>query len=164
MKIKALIAAAAALLISATSCGLLGGNSQNASTSGTSVGSALLGLYTQYKTDGKIDLSNITNIVNLATVVNNIGGLKKGAVEDSANSFIEQFTSGLVTGSNNLVNQANSVNVLGQLKNLTNIDLSAITNAASQAANGAKADLTTASQEVSTAVNSVTNILKMLGK
>ena len=38
-----------------------------ATSNGKQAGAALKSLYTQYKADGKMDMSNLTNIMNLAT-------------------------------------------------------------------------------------------------
>ena len=93
------------------------------SSNGTSAGSALLGLYTQYKTDGKLDLTNTKNISNLVTLATNIKGLKS----TDTKSTVSNFVSGLITGSNSLVNNSNSTTVLNSLKKVANLDLSSLT-------------------------------------
>jgi len=164
MKIKSLIAAFAAIIFTCTSCGVTGSTSStaNPTKNGTSVGTALLGLYTQYKTDGKLDLSNVTNLANLATIANNIGGLKDTA-SSTASSFLDLFKSGLIKGSTNLVNNANADSVINILTKLSNTDLSSLTKAAAGAATGIST-ISNASKDVSTAVNSVTSILNMFKK
>ena len=97
------------------------------STNGTSAGSALLGLYSQFKADKKLDLSNPTNITNLLTLYQNIKGL-------SGNSNTASFLSGLISGSKNLVNAGNSASVLGALASVSNLDLSSLANQAATAA------------------------------
>lgn len=48
------------------------------STNGINAGSALLGLYTQFKADGKLDFKNANNITNILKLASNISGLKSG--------------------------------------------------------------------------------------
>jgi len=126
MKLFKVIAAVAAALILSTS--LQSASAQNSSTlsnvaslltqdNGSSAGSALLGLYTQYKVDGKIDLSNVKNITNLVTLAKNIKGL-------STQKNTTGFLSGLISGSKSLVSNSNSSKVLSTLSNISNLDLS----------------------------------------
>ncbi|MBO4605156.1 MAG: hypothetical protein J5667_01275 [Bacteroidales bacterium] len=130
MKLSTIFAAAAALVL-ATSCGIFGvGNStQTPSGSGQASGAALRNLYTQYKTDGKIDMTNINNILNLAALSQCIGELKDAGTVDKSD-YIKDFATGLILGSNNLVNQNNSTSVVGGLANLAGINLSSVTTAA----------------------------------
>ena len=165
-KIIATIAAIAALMLSSTSCGVLGGTS--AQTSGSTVGSALVGLYSQYKTDGKIDLSNTSNIINLATLASGVQTLKgqtsTSAASTTANSVLSQFASGLVSGSNNLVTTTVAPTVTNTLTNLANTtDLSSIISAASKASSTVSSLSSTAS-EVSSTVSSLKSIFSLLGK
>lgn len=130
MKLNAILAAAAALLL-ATSCGIFGaGNgTQTPTGSGQASGAALRNLYTQYKTDGKIDMTNINNILNLAALSQCIGELKDAGKVDKS-EYVKEFATGLILGSNNLVNQTNSTPVVGGLTNLAGINLSSVTTAA----------------------------------
>lgn len=115
--------------------GLLGAAQQPAQsesyTAGQQSGVALKALYTQYKADGKLDFSNLNNllnIVNLSAQVQKVTKAEKGTVDYS------EFGKGLVAGSVNLVNDINKdqvVNVLTQ--QLGNIDTSKITEVAGQA-------------------------------
>ena len=97
---------------------------------GSSAGLALLNLYTQYKADGKLDLSNSKNISNIITLASNIKGLKGSDSKTDLSSFV----SGLISGSKNLVNRGNSTSVLNSLKSISNLDLSSLGNAAASAA------------------------------
>lgn len=115
--------------------GLLGAAQQPAQsesyTAGQQSGVALKALYTQYKADGKLDFSNLNNllnIVNLSAQVQKITKAEKGTVDYS------EFGKGLVAGSVNLVNDINKdqvVNVLTQ--QLAKVDTSKITEAAGKA-------------------------------
>ena len=94
-------------------------------TTGKAAGSALKSLYTQYKADGKLDMTNLNNILNLTTLSNNIKDLK-GMSNKSA--FYKDFATGLIKGSDSLVNKSNSTSVMNGLTNLVNnVDLSGLT-------------------------------------
>ena len=115
--------------------GLLGAAQQPAQsesyTAGQQSGVALKALYTQYKADGKLDFSNLNNllnIVNLSAQVQKITKAEQGTVDYS------EFGKGLVAGSVNLVNDINKdqvVNVLTQ--QLAKVDTSKLTEAAGKA-------------------------------
>ena len=115
--------------------GLLGGAQSTAQsesyTAGQQSGVTLKALYTQYKADGKIDfsnLSNIANILNLSAQVQKITKAEQGTVDYS------EFGQGLIAGSVNLVNEINQAQVVEVLtQQLGNIDTSKITEVAGQA-------------------------------
>lgn len=89
-------------------------------TNGNSAGSALLGLYTQYKADGnKLDLKNTKNIANIMTLAGNIKNLSQTKDKTS-------FLKGLIGGSKNLVNTGNQTSVLSSLTKLSGMDLSSL--------------------------------------
>ncbi|MBO7261201.1 MAG: hypothetical protein J6U97_06935 [Bacteroidaceae bacterium] len=170
MKIKSIILALVAMLTFA-SCGVLGssvaGNS-DASKSGHSSGVALRNLYSSYKESGKLDMTNISTMLQMASLVNGVQELKSTS---DKSSFYADFASGLILGSNNLVNKSNSDNVMSTLTTLSNLDLSAITNAASNnttvatatGALGTAANIAAASESVSTAVSSLGTIFSLFG-
>lgn len=140
---------------------------QTASTSltknnGAAAGKALLALYTQYKSNGSLDMTNAMNIANMITLANNIKGLKSNV--NTAN-----FVKGLISGSGKLVNTGNSKNVLGSLTKLAGLDLSSLQTSAKAAAktaatNAAKSAATDAlskiasSKDASTAVSNAKEI------
>lgn len=132
--IKVIMTIAAVLLISAPlqeakaqSSAISSAISALTSQNGKSAGSALLSLYTQYKADKKIDLTNPANISNILTIANNIKGLAQA-------SNTTNFLSGLISGSKNLVNNNNSSSVLSSLKSLSGLDLSSLAGAAAKSA------------------------------
>lgn len=168
MKTLKLIAVSAIALILATSCSILTGSTATAAdettvanaTTGSAAGTALLGLYTQYKQDGKIDLNNINNILNLATLASNVKGIKN-TVDTSS------FVSGLINGSKNLVSKANSAKVLESLTTLSGLNLNNISKAAdkaSQSASDALSSLNTTASSVSTAVSTLSTLFNTLKK
>ena len=127
MKLKSIFAVMAVCLMT-TSCGMLGGaaagSAASGSTNGQSSGAALKSLYSQYKSDGKVELSNINNIISLAQLANGIQGLK---TQDDKSQFYADFAEGLILGSQNLVTQQTSKPVTNTLSSLVSgTDLSAI--------------------------------------
>jgi len=118
------------------SCGIIGVGTKNgsASVSGQASGAALKSLYSQYKTDGQIDVTNLNNIIMLAQLSNGIQGLK--GVDDKS-AFYNEFAEGLILGSDRLVTKNTASTVAGTLQTLANgTDLSAITAAGVLAAAG----------------------------
>ena len=144
-----------------------------ATSEGQAAGVALKALYGQYKTDGKLDMSNLTNLMNLAALATSVQNLKG---QTDKTTFYKDFVKGLITGSNNLVNENNSTSIMSGLQNLVNnVDLSGLTASAEEKAESAAATLaeklTGASEKASTAVENapeiagaVTNILNLFKK
>ena len=166
MKLSTIFAAAAALVL-ATSCGIFGaGNGTATPTSnGQASGAALRNLYTQYKADGnKVDMTNLQNILNLATLSQAVTELKDAGKVDKSD-YIREFATGLILGSNNLVNQTNSTPVVNNLTNIAGIDLSSVTSAATALiANGITAAATQTQQaqaqtQTASAASTVTSAL-----
>lgn len=123
---------------------------------GTAAGKALLALYTQYKSNGSLDMTNPTNIVNMVTLANNIKGLKS-----SVNTT--NFVKGLISGSGKLVNNNNSKTVLGSLTKLAGMDLSSLQTSAKTAAktaasNAAKSAATEALSKIASSKNASTAV------
>lgn len=169
MKIKSIILALVAMITFA-SCGVLGsatGNSE-AAKSGKSSGVALRNLYNTYQSTGKIEMTNISTMMQVASLVNGVQALK---TTTDKTAFYADFLTGLITGSNNLVNKNNSTNVMNALTTMSNLDLSAITNAAANNNNaatatgalGTAANIAAASESVSSAVSSLNSIFSLFG-
>ena len=109
-----------------TSCGIFGIGTKNgsASVSGQASGAALKSLYSQYKTDGQIDVTNLNNIIMLAQLSNGIQGLK--GVDDKS-AFYNEFAEGLILGSDRLVTKNTASTVTNTLQSLASgTDLSTI--------------------------------------
>lgn len=131
-----------------------------ATSNGQAAGAALKALYTQYKADGKIDLSNINNIMNLAALANNLKDLK-GQTNKSA--FYKDFAAGLVTGSNSLVTSSNSTAVMNGLSKLVNnVDLTALQGKASEVVENVTTKGSAALEDANQIATSVSSILKLL--
>lgn len=127
-----------------------------ATTNGQAAGAALKALYSQYKADGKLDMGNLSNIMNLTTLATNVKDLKG---QTNKTSFYKDFAAGLVTGSNNLVNSTNSTSIMNGLQNLvSNVDLSGLTQKAETTASSLTEKLTAASGKATTAVENANEI------
>lgn len=133
-----------------------------ATTNGQAAGAALKALYTQYKTDGKLDMANITNIMNLATLATNVKDLKG---QTNKTAFYKDFATGLVAGSSNLVTSGNSNLVMNGLSNLVNnVDLSALQGKATDVVSNVTTKGTAALENANQIATSVTSILNLFKK
>ena len=158
MKLFKHIAAAAAALMLLSSCSVLKNVATNAVSSGTNTGAAISALYNIFKATGGIDLSNLTNIINLGQILTGANSLA-----NATTSFTDDFASGLISGSSQLVNSSNVATVLNTLKSLSNVDTSAITKAASSyASSGVATPLTSSTAGVSETISSLTGLFKAL--
>jgi hypothetical protein len=127
----------------------------DATSSGQAAGAALKALYTQYKADGKLDMTNLNNIINLTTLSNNIKELKGMS---NKSTFYKDFATGLMKGSDSLVDKSNSTSVMNGLTNLVNnVDLSSLTESTTQ-----QTTTTSTATSASEIVSSVSNILNLL--
>ena len=107
---------------------------------------------------GGIDLSNLTNIINLGQILTGANSLA-----NATTSFTDDFASGLISGSSNLINANNVTSVMNTLKSLSNIDTSAITNAASSyASTGTVSPVSTSNSGVSETISALTGLFKTL--
>lgn len=103
---------------------------------GIAAGKALLALFNQYKSSGKLDLANATNLSNLVSLVNNVKGLTGTSTVASTPA---DFINGLISGSGNLVTNNNSNTVLSTLGSLAGLDTNSIAKSAASAASSAAA-------------------------
>ena len=141
-----------AMCLMTTSCGIFGVGTKNssASASGQASGAALKSLYSQYQTDGQIDITNLNNIIMLAQLSNGIQGLKD---VDDKSEFYNQFAQGLILGSDRLVTKNTASTVTNTLQSLaSSTDLSTIAAAGVLAVAGAEQ---TGQQTAQTAQQSV---------
>ena len=140
-----------------------------ATLDGKAAGVALRALFTQYKADGKFDMGNLNNLLNLTSLANNIQGLKG---QTNKGAFYKDFASGLVMGSNNLVTEQNTTSVMDGLTNLVNnVDLSGLTQKAEETQATVAEKVASATTKANTAVtnateiaSAVTNILNIFKK
>ncbi|MCQ2074928.1 MAG: hypothetical protein MJY77_07040 [Bacteroidaceae bacterium] len=135
------------------------------SSNGQAAGAAIRSLYTQYKNDGKIDVTNMNNVVNMVSLANGIQGLKG---LDDKSAFYKDFATGLILGSNNLITNNNSsaiTGLLGGLASLTGIATGALNNMVSSAASGTQNALSAISDKtagVASTVSTLSSIFNML--
>lgn len=122
---------------------------------GQQSGVALKALYDQYKVDGKLDFSNLTNVANIMNVAaqaQKIKDAEKGSVNYS------EFSKGLIVGSTNLITDINVDQVVGALKETVadKIDTEKITEATDKTQ--------TAVSNISQAAGSITDIINLFKK
>ena len=96
---------------------------QAAYTSGQQTGVALGALHAQYKAAGKLDMADLTNILNIAIVANAAQTLKE---QTEGGQYYMDFGKGLVVGSNDLVSDTTVGNVLAGISSLSNVDVNAL--------------------------------------
>jgi hypothetical protein len=140
MKKIGIIALFAAVL-SFTSCtvsNVTTTNNSAATSAGTSCGKVLSTLYTQYKSTGKVDMTNsntLLNVVELATYYTTLKANRSNA------AYTKAFAVGMVSGSNGLVTNLNSTSVINALLAITGLsgittNTSGVSTAAISVANG----------------------------
>lgn len=170
MKKVSIILTVVALCVLTASCGVLGaGGNGSGSVNGQQSGAALKSLYSQYKTDGKVDLTNLNNVISMAQLVNGIQGLK--GIDDKSR-FYTDFATGLILGSNNLVTQQTSNPVTNTLQTLVSgTDLTAIAAAGlaaaaqtQQAATQTQQAATQTQQAAATTGNNVANTVAAISE
>lgn len=161
MKLLKVVAATMTAVMLTTSCGVLGLGSTKKSK-GVGLGAALLALYAGYKLAGKVDLGNLGNIVNLASIINILRG---NALEGDNTELV----AGLIEGAQNTISTSNAEAIVGLLGQLSNLDLNkvtttakSLTNSATQEATQAAAATLAASPEVQSALNTLNSIFRLM--
>ena len=86
---------------------------------GEAAGAALAQLYSQFKANGKLDMTSPANIANTVSLASNIKNLTK-------TKDVTSFVSGLISGSKNLVNDSNVSSVLSALEAISELDLKSL--------------------------------------
>ena len=158
MKALKHIAAACAAVLLLSSCSILNGSSSSDATStGSSTGTALSALYKIIMAGGSLDLSDLSTLINLGKIL--VGA---NSLTNASNSFVDQFTSGLISGSSNLVNTANAAAVVNGLKSLASTDTSALAAAAADAAAGKSFQVSSSTPGVSSTLSSLNGIFNLL--
>ena len=162
MKLFKRIAAGCAALLLLTSCAALQGlssSNSSATNTGVSTGTAIAAIYNVLKATGAIDLSNLTNIINIGKILTGANSLA-----NATSAYTDEFTAALMSGSSNLVNSDNVAQVLTGLRSLSNIDTSAFTNAAQSKgyAAGATPKLSTSDKNVAATMTTLNSLLGAL--
>ena len=155
-RIKRIILGVASLLL-VSSCGVLQGVANSASSLGTNTGTALSAIYNVIKAAGGIDLSNLTNIINIGKILTGAG-----ALSNATQSFTDEFASALISGSNNLVNSSNVSSVLNGLKALNNINTTAFSDSAVKSYSNGTQQIQKNDQNVNATVDAITKLLGAL--
>ena len=158
MRLFKRIAAAFVALSILSSCSVLSNLVSSPLTTGNTTGSALAAIYNVLKTNGNIDLSDLMNVINIGRILTGANSLT-----NATQAYTDEFITGLMNGSGNLVNASNVASVLGGLQALNNIDQSVFTGPSAKAyANGTRAVPTTDEGVAATmgALNSLLGTLK----
>ena len=153
---KRIVLGVSALLL-VSSCSILQGVSNSASSVGASTGSALSAIYNVIKAAGGIDLSNLTNIINIAQILTGAGSLS-----NATQSFTDEFATALINNSNNLVNAGNIASVLTGLKSLNDLNTTAFSPSATKAYSNGTQQIQTNDKDVNATVNAITKLLGSL--
>ena len=165
-----------AAFLTICSCSMLSGLAGgNATTVGSNTGSALLRLFqayqvlkgnattsTNYNYTGAnsstgLDLSNVANLINLGQVLTGASTLT-----NASQSYTNQFSNGLISGSSNLVNNNNVGGVLSGLLNLASGNTSVLSAAAASAAAGNQTNVTNQTAGASEALSTLGTIFSLL--
>lgn len=153
---KRIVLGVSALLL-VSSCSILQGVSNSASSVGASTGSALSAIYNVIKAAGGIDLSNITNIINIAQILTGANSLT-----NATQSFTDEFATALINNSNNLVNTSNVASVLSGLKSLNDLNTTAFSPSATKAYSNGTQQIQKNDKDVNATVNAITKLLGSL--
>lgn len=157
MKLFKRIAAAFVALSILSSCSVLSNLASSPLSKGNTTGSALAAIFNVMKTNGNIDLSDLMNVINIGRILTGANSLA-----NATQSYTDEFITGLMNGSGNLVNSSNIASVLGGLQALNNIDQSVFTGPAAKAyANGTRAVPTT-DEGVAATMGALNSLLKTL--
>lgn len=157
MKVLKRIAAALVALSLLSSCSILKTLATSALSLGTNTGSALSGIYNVMKKAGGIDLSDITTLINIGKILTGARSLT-----DATPTFLDDFSTGLIEGSSQLVNGSNVAAVLNGLKALTKVDTSTLHAAATKALAGTPTQVSTSSAGVDETLAAIRNIVQSL--
>ncbi|MDR3326791.1 MAG: hypothetical protein LBT04_01430 [Prevotellaceae bacterium] len=126
--------------------------SSAAYTTGQSFGGSLLGLYSQYKSNGnKIDFKNTTTLLQLMQLSTSVTVIKQNL---SNKTFYGQFVQGAVVGSQQNVTQSNASSIIDTL---TGLNFGNIAQAST--GNG-----TVNSSTATTVTNTLSTLFNMFGK
>ena len=157
MKILKRLTAAVAAIALLSSCSVLKNVTTSASTLGSNTGTAISALYKVLSTVGAIDLSSVMNILNLGQILTGANSLT-----DATPSFVNQFTSGLISGSDNLIDSSNAPGVIEALKALTSVDTAAIDKAVTAANSGTTPQLASSAVGVPQTLSCLDDIFALL--
>lgn len=159
--LSAIVSIALAIVIT-SSCGMTQNLASMGSSGGNTSGRALTALLGQYLKDGKLDTSNLSTLINLATLASSIQGLKGNS---NNTNVLSDFAQGLVRGSNNQITPANSSTVTTILANLANnVDLSSLASVLTRSAEVGREEAASlaVTPEVASAASVAGSIFKLM--
>ena len=106
-------------MFASTSCSSLTGATDAAAvTSGAACGRALIALNNSKKA-GTLSITNPTDLSNMLVVIGAYNDLKANKAN---NNYKKSFTTGMVTGGNNLINRTTAAAITNNLLNSTGLD------------------------------------------
>jgi hypothetical protein len=156
MKALKHLAAACVVLTMLSSCSVINKAAQAASI-GSTTGNSLANIINVLKATGVIDLSNLANIINLGQILTGASTLS-----NATQAFTDDFATGLIKGSSNLVNSSNVTGVMSALKSLAGIDNSSILNAVTAVNAGQTPQLTSSSAGVGETLSTIQSIYNLV--
>ena len=116
-----------ALMFSLQGCSLLNSAASSAaptaSSQAQSVGASLKTLYSNYKTNETLDITDLSTLIDMKTVVAGAQSYKTNSTDPD---YYKSFASGIINGSDNLVNSDNVTSVLSSLKGVAESTSSSI--------------------------------------
>ena len=159
MKKLSIVAALTAIIL-LVSCGTMnnGTTTSAAFTSGKGFGTSLTALYNSYKSAGKLNLNDATNLLNLASLATYASAIKGNAKNTT---FYKEFAAGAVASSNLIT--AN--NVASIISSVINTDINSIVNAARSGNTNTNTNTTTTTNtnnNTTAAVNTLTSVLNAM--
>ena len=130
-------------------------NNSESYLAGQQSGVALKALYAQYKVDGKLDFSNLTNVANIMNVAaqaQKIKDAEKGSVNYT------DFSKGLVEGATGLISDINADAVVDGLKQAVSSKVD------SEKVNEVSDKAQTAATNISQTATSIMEVIKLFQK
>ena len=126
-------------------------------TSGRGFGTSLTALYNSYKTAGKLNLNDATNLLNLASLATYASAIKGNAKNTT---FYKEFAAGAVASSNLITTN----NIASIISSVINTDINSIVNAARSSNNTNTNTKTNTNTNINTAavVNTLTSVLNAM--
>lgn len=175
---KKIIVLVLSTMVVMTGCSLLKGSASSASssastaaattapvanssalTAGNGAGQALLGLYSQYKADGKYDYKNISNISNTVLLLANITELPSN-VKNS--TYLKEFGQGMMSSAASLITPDNVETVTDNLTTLAGQYTEKAKTSVSQTADKAATTVSSAADKLNTAAQTAGSIASLL--
>ena len=107
--------------------------------SGSSFGSSLLSLYSQYKQNGKIDFKNTSTLLQLAQLATSCSAIKENLKNKD---FYSSFVQGAVIGSQQNISQNNAGGIINALTGLNFGNIAQAATGAASVQNNTVTDVT----------------------